>query len=375
MQTITEIPEPSIPLCRALFPPPSYADPINWSGTEYMAAFLDFTGSGTPQVVAGFSPAPSGDVLKPYQVALAVPTGPNSRPLFGTELPQFEGTVFSNNTFGSPNLEFSIKDFSQLYQAITGQTLTSSSTIYLGADAGSSQDGPTSEAFFPEQPVNVGAATIPGTCPPASPPILVNPHEHRVVDTAHRDLVRVYIEGTSGFDPTTINPATAQLDGAKPIANFTRHFPHLEFPVETFVFVGKDLNLPAGYTNATFTAQTYSGQQITTSKQVLNIPFSAKVPGRLHFLMDKGSAYPDLARLEASKPSAVTLGNTTTPLASSVKLNLASRETARAVRVNYKAQVSSSGTTTPVAAPRSVVSLNSSRAARASNIPRGLPRA
>ena len=138
MQTITEIPEPSIPLCRS-FPPPSYADPINWSGTEYMAAFLDFTGSGTPQVVAGFSPAPSGDVLKPYQVALAVPTGPNSRPLFGTELPQFEGTVFSNNTFGSPNLEFSIKDFSQLYQAITGQTLTSSSTDYLGADAGSSQ--------------------------------------------------------------------------------------------------------------------------------------------------------------------------------------------------------------------------------------------
>ena len=86
--------------------------------------------------------------------------------------------------------------------------------------------------------------------------------------------------------------------------------------------------MPAGYTNATFTAQTYSGQQITTSKQVLNIPFSAKVPGRLHFLMDKGFAYPDLARLEASKPSAVTLGNTTTPLASSVKLNLASRETA-----------------------------------------------
>ena len=94
--------------------------------------------------------------------------------------------------------------------------------------------------------------------------------------------MRVYVQGTSGFDVTTINPATAELDGAKPIAHFTRRFPHSEFLNAVYVFVGSDINLPAGSTTATFTAQTFSGQQITSSKQVLNIPFSAKVPGRLH---------------------------------------------------------------------------------------------
>ena len=100
------------------------------------------------------------------------------------------------------------------------------------------------------------------------------------------------------FDVTQINPATVSLDGALPIAQFTKRFPHSEFLNETFVFVGKDISLPAGYTTATFTAQTYSGQQITSSKQVLNVPFSAKVPGRLHCLMDKGIglSQPDEAR-------------------------------------------------------------------------------
>ena len=143
--------------------------------------------------------------------------------------------------------------------------------------------------------MNIGAAQLPNTCPPASPPILINPHEHRGIDTSHRDLVRVYVQGTSGFDVTTINPATVSLDGASPIAHFTRHFPHSEFLVATYVFVGSDIHLPAGSTTATFTAQTFSGQQITSSKQVLNIPFSAKVPGRLHSLMDKGSTYPGSA--------------------------------------------------------------------------------
>ena len=142
------------------------------------------------------------------------------------------------------------------------------------------------------------AATLPSTVPPASPPILINPHEHRVIDTSHRDLVRVYILGTSGFNVTTINPATVELNGALPIAHYTRHFPHSEFLNEVFVFVGSDIHLPPGYTTATFTAKTFSGQQITTSKQVLNIPFSAKVPGHLHFLLDKGSVYPHLRRLE-----------------------------------------------------------------------------
>ena len=235
----------------------------------------------------------------------------------------------------------------------------------MGGFAGSTEDLTVTKAFFPSQPVHISAATLPSTCPPASPPILINPHEHRVIDTSHRDLVRVYVQGTSGFDVTTINPATVELNGACPIAHFTRHFPHSEFLVATYVFVGSDIHLPAGYTTATFTAQTFSGQQITTSKQVLNIPFSAKVPGRLHSLSDKGTIYPGLRRLERTDPGAVTLGNTTQPLSASVKVNLTSNAAIGNLRVNYRDQVSSTGTTTPVALPRTVVSLSQSRAAAA----------
>ncbi|MGZ3415239.1 MAG: hypothetical protein ACXWNX_17175 [Isosphaeraceae bacterium] len=346
---------------------PAFQDLPNYSGTEYMGVFLDFTGSGSAQIVAGFNPAflPATPTdphpLKPYEVALAIPAAAPAPQGFGAELPQFEGNVYSNNSIAHPNLEFSIKDFSQLYKQETGKTLTASSVFYIGAQAGSDQDQPITEAFFPEQLVNVGAATLPNSCPPASPPILINPHEHRGIDTSHRDLVRVYVQGTSGFDVTTINPATVSLDGASPIAHFTRHFPHSEFPVATYVFVGSDIHLPAGYTTATFAAQTFSGQQITTSKQVLNIPFSAKVPGRLHFLMDKDSAYPALHRLEATQPGAVTLGNTTQPLAASVKVNLTSRAAIQNLRVSYRDQVSTTGTTTPVALPRTVVSLAARR--------------
>ena len=342
----------------------TFQDPPDFGGSEHMGAFIDFTGSGNAQIVAGFSPVPTTPTAsdpsppKPYQVAVAIPTGSNSAPLFGTELPQFEGNVYTNNSISHPNLEFSIRDFSELYKQETGQTLNASSVIYVGGFGGSGEDTGIGEAFFPEQPVNLGAAMLPSSCPPASPPILINPHEHRVIDTSHRDLVRVYVQGTSGFDVTSINPATVSLDGASPIAEFTRHFPHSEFLNETFVFVGKDINLPAGYTTATFTAQTYSGQQITSSKQVLNIPFSAKVPGRLHFLMDKGTTYPGLRRIEKVSPGSVNLGNTTQPLPASVKVNLTSRAAVRDLRVSYRDQVSTTGTTTPVALPRTVVSLS-----------------
>jgi len=346
---------------------PSFADPPDWGGTKSMGVFLSFVTAGdTAQVAAGFSAdVPLDGAVKVYQVYQpSVPTAPQTT-VGATLLPEFEGNVYTVNDPTRGNLEFSISHFSQLYQDFTGKPLTPNSVIYVGGFGGSDQDATTSKAFIPSQPVLISAATSPNSCPPASPPILINPHEHRVIDTSHRDLVRVTVEGTSGFDVTTINPATVELNGALPIAHFTRHFPHSEFLNETFVFVGSDIHLPAGYTTATFTAQTFSGQQITTSKQVLNIPFSAKVPGRLHSLSDKGTAYPGLRRLENTQPGAVTLGNTTQPLPASVKVNLASRTAARELRVNYSAQVSSTGTTTPVATPKTVVSLSRSEAAAA----------
>jgi len=346
---------------------PAFQDPPDWGGTKSMGVFLNFATAGeTAQVAAGFSATPPLDgAAKVYQVYEPFNPFTPQTTVDATLLPQFEGNVYTVNDPARGNLEFSISHFSQLYQDITGKTLTPNSVIYVGGFAGSDQDATTSKAFIPSQPVVISTATSPNSCPPASPPILINPHEHRVIDTSHRDLVRVTVEGTSGFDVTTINPATVELNGALPIAHFTRHFPHSEFLNETFVFVGKDIKLPAGYTTATFTAQTFSGQQITSSKQVLNIPFSAKVPGRLHFLMDKGTAYPGLRRLEKTQPGSVTLGNTTQPLPAAVKVDLASRTTARKLRVNYSAQVSSTGTTTPVATPKTVVSLKRTEAAAA----------
>ena len=343
-----------------------FQDPGNFGGTEFMGAFLDFTGTGTPQIVAGFSQVPPTPTVadpspqKPYEVAVAIPTGPNAAPAFGTRLPQYEGNFYYNNSSAHPNFEFSIKGFSQLYQAVTGQPLAATSVINLGAFGGSGQDIGIGEAFFPAQAVTLSNATQPNPCPPISPPILVNPHEHRVIDTNHRDLVRVYVLGTSGFDVTTIDPATVALDGAKPIAHFTRRFPHSEFVNATYVFVGSDINLPAGQTNATFTGKTFSGQQIESSKLVINIPYSARVPGRLHFLMDKGSAYPALGRIDRTAPAAVTLGNSSQEMPRSIKVNMASRAAARGLNVSYQPQVTARGTTTPVAMPRPVVSLSAS---------------
>ena len=77
--------------------------------------------------------------------------------------------------------------------------------------------------------------------------------------------------------------------------------------------------------------------------------------------MDKGSTYPALRRLDATQPGSVNLGNTTQPVPASVKVNLTSKAAIRELRVNYRDQVSTTGTTTPVALPRTVVSLAASR--------------
>ncbi len=357
---------------------PAFMDPPDWGGTKDMGVFLNFTTAGAnAQVAAGFNSVPPADgAVKTYQVYIPLNPGAPQTIQGGTPLPQFEGNVYTVNDPARGNLEFSIAHFSVLYQEITGKTLTPNTTIYVGGFAGSTEDATVTKAFIPSQPVLISAATLPSTVPPASPPILINPHEHRVIDTSHRDLVRVYILGTSGFNVTTINPATVELNGALPIAHYTRHFPHSEFLNEVFVFVGSDIHLPAGYTTATFTAQTFSGQQITTSKQVLNIPFSAKVPGHLHFLLDKGSVYPHLRRLERTDPGAVTPGSPAQPLPAPVKVNLTSSAAIGNLRVDYRDQVSSTGSTTPVVTPKTVVSLSQSRAAaaRGTSISRKLDR-
>ena len=317
-----------------------------------MGAFLNFTGSGDPnaaQIVAGFSqtnpiaPTPSNPTpAKPYEVALAQPGNlPTSVPSFA----QFVGNVYTNNSQTHPNLEFSITDFSQLYDQMTGATYTptqlaaSNATIEVGGIGGSANDTGIGEVSIAGRIVSINAATpvTPIPNPEPSPPILINPHEHRIIDTSHRDLVRVSIFGTSGFPVSQINPATVELDGVPSIAHITRKVHNNEFPFQTYVFVADQLHLPPGLTTATLTGQTFSGVKFESQKDVLNIPHSALAFGKLKKYMGNASYYKRLAKIEAQNPS---IGNAT----AATTVSLASRNSkasgAAAIKVDYTPKVS-----------------------------------
>ena len=343
-----------------------------------MYAFLDLGDTGTPDVVAGFSPdqpalpsnmspSPSPNPLapKPYEVAQAIPTAmPDTGPGFGALLSNNTGNVYLQNMAAHPNLEFSITNFSKLYLAEAGHALTSSSVIGIGAFAGNDSDGGINDAFFPENTFTLAQATvpIPPVNPQPSPPILINPHEHRIIDTSHRDLVRVSIFGTSGFPVSEINPATVELDGVKSIAHITRKVKRDEFPFQTYVFVADQLKLPAGLTTATLTGQTKSGVTFETQKDVLNLPHSALAFGQLKKYMGNATYYPRLSKIEARNPS---IANT----ASGTTVSLVSRNSkasgVAAIEVNYTPKVSAAVTGDKAAAVkvRPVISLKKAEAA------------
>jgi hypothetical protein len=249
-----------------------FRDFPDFGGSESMAAFLDLKGSGYADVVAGFSLSDPRSP-KQYQVAQAVvnTNAPPTAPDFGTELPAFEGNVYKVNSPAHPNLEFSITHFSELYLAETGKALTSDSVIRIGAAAGSADDLGIGEEFFPEAPFGVGAATLtPPTCPPASPPVILNFHENQHINTAHPDLVRAYVLGSSGFDVSKIIPSTVILGGAHPIFSFDRFVNADNWPDATFVFKGDSISLPPGHTTATITGQLTDGTSFSSSVNVFN---------------------------------------------------------------------------------------------------------
>jgi hypothetical protein len=323
-----------------------------------MYAFLDLGGTGTPDVVAGFSPnqpplpanmspSPSPNPLppKPYQVAQAVPTSvPDTGPGFGTLLPNNTGNVYLANQAAHPNLEFSITNFAQLYLQETGHALTPSSVIGIGAFAGNASTAHIGDAFFPENTFTLAQATVPvppvNNNPEPSPPILINPDEHRIIDTNHRDLVRVSIFGTSGFPVSAINPSTVELNGVKSVAHITRKVQRDEFPFQTYVFVASQLKLPFGLTPATLTGTTKYGVNFESQKDVLNLPDSARAFGQLKKYMGNATYYPRLSKLEAKDPSIVTPSGGAT-------VSLASRNSkatgVAAVKVDYTPKVSAVG--------------------------------
>jgi hypothetical protein len=356
---------------------PGFTEFYALGGPEQMAASLFLSPSSiasmVPQVVAGFSPTPPSPTptdpapAKPYQVALAIPgMNPQGIPFFGTTLPDFTGTVYLFNSAAHPNLEFSISHFSQLYQLETGETLTPSSVIGIGAFAGSPDDIGISDAFFPESTFTLSQATAPPPNPEPSPYILINPHEHRIIDTSHRDLVRVTVFGTSGFDVAQINPATVELDGVHAVAHINRKFRRDEFLNATYVFPASELSQqPVGLYPATLTGATYSGVPFESSKAVLNIPFSARLFGRLHRYMGGGSIYKALAKAEVRNPSVpISLGST--PV-TAVSRNPTARGTA-SIAVNYTPAVSST-TRAEKTTARPVVSIPRLAAHEHNNVP------
>jgi hypothetical protein len=352
---------------------------LEGSGIE-MNAFLDLADTGTPDVVAGFSPiqpalpanqspvGPNPMAPKPYQVAQAMPaTEPFTGPSFGALLPNNTGNVYLANLAAHPNLEFSITNFSQLYLADTGHALTPSSVIGIGAFAGNNTTAHINDAFFPENTFTLAQATVPvppvNNNPQPSPPILINPHEHRIIDTGHRDLVRVSIFGTSGFPVSEINPATVELNGVPSVAHINRKVQRDEFPFQTYVFVADQLNLPAGLTTATLTGQTNSGVTFETQKDVLNLPHSALAFGQLKKFLGNATYYPRLAKIEARNPS---IANTAT----GSTVTLASRNSkatgAAAIQVDYAPKVSAAGSADKAEAVkvRPVISLKKADAAQ-----------
>jgi hypothetical protein len=319
----------------------AYVNLVNPNGGSFnnadVVAGFSPTQPPLPPNMSGF-PSPNPLAPKPYEVAQAIPTG--SIPTFSTPLTNNTGNVYLFNSPAHPNLEFTVTHFSQLYLDETGHALTPSSVIGIGAFGGSLHDGPINDVLFAGGTFTLAQATPP---PTISPPILINPHEHRIIDTNHQDLVRLTVFGTSGFPVSAINPASVELDGALPIASFTRKVQRDEFPFETFVFRANDLNLPFGLTTATLTGQlktdTGVGATFESQKDVLNLPFSARAFGRLKKYMGNATYYKRLDKLVAANPSAVTSVSGAPVVAVSQNAGVAA---AAAINVNYTPAVAAS---------------------------------
>jgi hypothetical protein len=278
---------------------PNFLNPPNLGGSQTMGAFLDLGGSGNvatdvtnnPQafITTGYSnDYTDPNVFKTYLVSQAIPS--TADPTAVPDFPVDAAHVLSNNIgshfLGSTDpqhgaLEMSIVHFSQVYQQLTGKALTSTSLIQIGAFGNSDDDDGISEGTFPYQPFTLAQATqpppptpptppTPVPIPPVSPPVQINPHSSRHVNTAHSENVRVTIFSTSGFDATQIDPTTVRLGGATPYTSFKRIFKGNEFAAETFVFRGIDIHLPPGITVATVTGQTFAGTKFSTSELIFN---------------------------------------------------------------------------------------------------------
>ena len=170
------------------------------------------------------------------------------------------------------------------------------------------------------------------TNPPPSPPILINPHEHRIIDTKHRDLVRVSVFGTSGFAVKDINPSTVELDGVHAVAHITRKIKRDEFPFADVRVRRRPVEPPGRLDHRHAHRPDQQRRDVQSQKDVLNIPDSARAFGRLKKYMGNASFLQGAREDRGENPSAViSVSNTPVTLASK---NPAAHGIAK-VKVNY----------------------------------------
>lgn len=257
---------------------PSFRDPADLDGFETMAVFLDLNEDGVPDIVAGKPQVPL-ESPKLYHVAIAANTPGSLRPDFGPILPNNTGNLYLVNDPRHPGFEFEITNFRQLYEAFNPDVeLTPESVISVGAYAGSLTDGSVSETFINLKPFTFGDSVLPPPdceCPPVSPPILVNPHELRHINTAHATLVRVYVYGSSGFDVDNIVNETVELGGASPIFAYNRRINADPYSDRVFVFRGNEISLPPGFTLATLSGELVDGTEFVSQIPVYNRDLSS----------------------------------------------------------------------------------------------------
>jgi hypothetical protein len=110
---------------------------------------------------------------------------------------------------------------------------------------------------------------------------MINPHEHRHINTAHPTDVRVNFFGAERFDVNQIDPSTVRIGGAAPILHFTKHLNNDKYLDATYVFRGSDIKLPRGVIDATVTGKLLDGQDFSSTYQVFNRDYSYYSPRKI----------------------------------------------------------------------------------------------
>ena len=194
--------------------PDNFIDFARLGGTETMGVKFDLNRDGQFEIIAGIPQRNTGDadfVNKTPRVAFN-PGGNRQGFAFGQEIPGFTGLAsdfFIGETPQNPGFQFQIRNFTQLVTQVTGQAPINELEFGIFGFAGSSNDGPISEAALPDQVVTfplVDPARISGL-------VYVDNDGNLALDPNSRLLpnVTVTLTGTNNLGQT-ITPIVTTTD-------------------------------------------------------------------------------------------------------------------------------------------------------------------